>query len=1056
MYGETISFFLETKWTRKSKTPLALLTALFFSLYTGTVIGAEQLLCDPGFESSIATGTFSTSGCWKPASAGGGTYAGVTTTAAHSGNNGLWIATGAETWSYWCRPYQRGTASAGQIYTAKAWIRTPSGESWIDNSLACVRIEFLDSSESILKAKNSAGITTANSAWSEYSVTSDAAPANTTSVRFICNIEKPSGVSGVSVANFDDTYLELTAETTPTPTITPTPPTIPTPIPSPTPKISPTPTATSAPTATPTSIVTPTPRATETIPMQTPSPAPTQFPTPVASPTISQTPTLIPAPTPTPRVTPTAATTPSPTPSVSPTPTITPQATATPTPPATPKPTPSPTPTASPTPANDPVDLAYQHLSEVMDKFHNAFDVYTDQDAGGNHFYPSGWMGATETVSYNGNWTEDYYGGTSCIKIQLTFPTNESKWVGIYWQDPENNWGTQTVGGYDLSGATKITFRAKGENGGEKIEFYAGGITGNNPDSLKKTYAGTGTITTLSDSWKEYTIDLTSQDLSHVIGGFGWSANSDNNPNGATFYLDNIQYNKSRLDEPRFLVSYETLSLTDPDRYIKNACHIYDNALALIAFLKRGTSDDLWRAKILANAFVYALQHDRSYTDTGERRLRNAYMSGDLKDNSSGFARLPGWWNPEKGKKGGWDEDKYNVSTYTGNMAWAMIALLSYYEQQGGSAYLDAAKELGEWIYSKTYDTRCTGGYNGGYEGWEKTDTNPDGPTQVQWKSTEHNIDVYVAFMRIYDITKDSKWKDRALHAKSFVEAMWDEERAKWDKGHFWTGTYDDGCKKNEGDEQQPEDTSTWGLLALRNASKHGEGIGWVEKNCYVNADGFKGFDFNTDKDHVWFEGTAHMALAYQVLGSAGSSSTYLSELRKAQTTATNNNGKGIVAASHDGLTTGFKNINDKDWLYYSRLHVGATAWFIFAEKGYNPYWGITTEETATPAPSPTPSPAVCKAEKIEATPNRISLKKKKRTTASVSVTGNGGCPVEGQVVTATINTGKKYLSVSPMSTTTDENGNAEFAIRAKNKTGAAVVTLTSGNLMASIIVKVR
>ena len=51
---------------------------------------------------------------------------------------------------------------------------------------------------------------------------------------------------------------------------------------------------------------------------------------------------------------------------------------------------------------------------------------------------------------------------------------------------PENNWGTHTTGGYDLSGATKITFWAKGEKGGEQIEFFAGGITGDNPDSLEK------------------------------------------------------------------------------------------------------------------------------------------------------------------------------------------------------------------------------------------------------------------------------------------------------------------------------------------------------------------------------------------------------------------------------------------------------------------------------------------------------------------------------------------------------------------------------------------
>ena len=43
--------------------------------------------------------------------------------------------------------------------------------------------------------------------------------------------------------------------------------------------------------------------------------------------------------------------------------------------------------------------------------------------------------------------------------------------------------------------------------------------------------------------------------------------------------------------------------------------------------------------------------------------------------------------------------------------------------------------------------------------------------------------------------------------------------------------------------------------------------LGWAEQHCYTQADGFKGFDFNDDKDGVWFEGTAQMAVAYQMAG---------------------------------------------------------------------------------------------------------------------------------------------------------------------------------------------
>jgi hypothetical protein len=184
---------------------------------------------------------------------------------------------------------------------------------------------------------------------------------------------------------------------------------------------------------------------------------------------------------------------------------------------------------------------AYEHLCEVMDRCHTAFYVYANQDDGCNHFYPSGRMGDRSAISFDSNWTSDVHSGDSCIKI--TFAAKGSNWAGIYWLEPENNWGSTPDGGYDLTGATKITFWARGENGGEQIEFFAGGVTGSHPDSFPKT--STGSIT-LTRSWQEYAIDLTGLDLSHVIGGFGWITNDSYNPNGAIFYLDDIAYDKAR------------------------------------------------------------------------------------------------------------------------------------------------------------------------------------------------------------------------------------------------------------------------------------------------------------------------------------------------------------------------------------------------------------------------------------------------------------------------------------------------------------------------------
>lgn len=562
----------------------------------------------------------------------------------------------------------------------------------------------------------------------------------------------------------------------------------------------------------------------------------------------------------------------------------------------------------------------YTHLYEVMDKYHQTFDVYTDQDAGGNHYFPSGWMGDLGAIQFDGRWKDNPYSGDSCIKI--TFLARGDNWAGIYWQNPENNWGTVPNGGYNLTGATKLTFWGRSEKGKVYIEFFVGGITGPYPDSLPRT--PTFQIFELSETWKKYNIDLRGKNLSHVIGGFGWATNTIENPNSATFYLDDIQYDLQRPNELRLLCSYETIpSENDFDKVMKNVAFTYDNAVAMLALMARGTAEDWQRARLLADAFVYAQQNDRYYTDG---RLRNAYMCGDLIDHAVvetfGKAKLPGWWDEQAQK---WFEDAFQVGSHTGNMAWVMLALLTYYEAKGGEEYLNAALSLGEWIVKETKDPESPFGYTAGYERWEPN------PTKLTYKSTEHNIDVYTAFLKACNITGDNVWKERAIHALLFLHTMWDDS-----EGHFWIGTLDDGKTPWTHPDAQPMDVNSWGLMALDNAQKHGRGITWVENNTAVETLGFSGFDFNPDKDGIWWEGTGQMVIVYQILGDEQKAELYLNQLRDVQMNGENSNGKGIIAATPDGITTGLY-IGDNPWLYYSRLHVAATSWYLFAERRFNP-----------------------------------------------------------------------------------------------------------------------
>ena len=588
------------------------------------------------------------------------------------------------------------------------------------------------------------------------------------------------------------------------------------------------------------------------------------------------------------------------------------------------------------------LENAYSHLYEVMDQYNHSFDVYTDSDAGGNHYISSGWMGDRGDISFNANCTKNPHSGTTCIEIIYSAERSLGyDWASIYWQYPKGNWGDKGEG-YDLSGASKLSFWARGEQGGEKAEFKVGGINRSSYHKPNRPYQDSfGPITrtvALTQEWREYTIDLNGEDLTNVIGGFCWATNFESNLRGCTIYLDDIKFDKERLYGKRFLNSY-IVTASEKELALRNAAFTYDNALALLCFILRDTPEDRKRAKILADAFVRVQENEKGFKDG---RLRNAYRSGDIIDKHTAKQLLPSWWDSDRQK---WFEDMYQISTHTGNLAWVMIALLEYYDKYGGDRYLESAQRLGDWIVANTFEDDSIDGYSGGGEGWNTDETN--NYHQLSWKSTEHNIDAYVAFMRLYGATMDIIWKERALHAKRFVQKMWNEQ-----KNHFMVGTQADGATINT--DVLPLDVNTWGLLALGEQERFGIGIDWALSSCKSNhvcpnQPSFEGFDFNDDKDGVWFEGTAQMALALKMIEREKEAKKYLSELEKAQVESKNNNCKGIVAACHDPITTGIwlstvdenGNPDKVEWFYYNRLHVGATAWYIFAKEEYNPFWGI-------------------------------------------------------------------------------------------------------------------
>ena len=554
--------------------------------------------------------------------------------------------------------------------------------------------------------------------------------------------------------------------------------------------------------------------------------------------------------------------------------------------------------------------------------------VYNDYVDGRNYFTQRAFIGDNTKVNVPpmDEAAGNAYSGKTCIAAGLDF--SKHAWGGYMFVNgvlkpgqntPDLDFGDDPHAKVDLMGAKKLVFYAKGENGGERIEFLAGGLGKDEFGNITNPYPDSDKVSlgyvTLTKSWTRYEIDLLNADMSRIGCGFAWVTSRDNNlgHNSVKFYLDDISYDCG--NRVMFLKSYASAAVDETNQYmINNFAYLYDNAAAVITLTRAGM---VAQARQIADAIAYAAEHDRFYKDG---RVRNAYANGNPKNYngwhtsaSDNFARMCGYYDAKTGK---WYEDYYSVSTSTGNAAWAVMALCDIYaDSPGHSEYLAAARQIADFILTLKSDT---GGFTGGYEGFEPN------ARKVGYKSTEHNIDLIAAFRKLTDLTGEAKYRDASAYARNFVLSMYDSG-----KNCFYTGTKDDG--KTISTDPLPIDTNTWSVLTLGSSGIPFEKVmAFVENMMAVG----EGYDFNDDKDGVWFEGTAQAALAYKQLGKDGDYLRILDFLNKNAAPD-----GSIIAADHDGVSTGFKvSGSDLDWKYFKRQHLGATAWLAFAQLGVNPF----------------------------------------------------------------------------------------------------------------------
>ncbi|WP_051827656.1 hypothetical protein [Streptomyces bicolor] len=390
-----------------------------------------------------------------------------------------------------------------------------------------------------------------------------------------------------------------------------------------------------------------------------------------------------------------------------------------------------------------------------------------------------------------------------------------------------------------------------------------------------------------------------------------------------------------------------TQSYTDQAGLFSTA-FTYDNALAILAHLAARTADGRERAVGLGDALLYAQAHDPAHDDG---RLRQAYNVGpytfyDGSRQPDGFVRADGTVNV--GTQFGF------TGTAVGDMAWAGIALSALARRTGERRFLYGAVRIGEWIERNGRTDEPLGGYKFGVNGANE---------KLPFTSTEHNTDLVCLFGRLARLTGDGVWNERRARARDFVERMWEA-----DGGFFYTGT-NDGATVNTS--PVPEDTQTWTHLAL-DSRAHARSLDWAarelavvdhaeRRNSTVPAgQPYEGVTFSSagllanedapiadgqpkpNRNGVWFEGTAHLALALRERRGRGDEARarrLVGSVERAQDLLGGGQTvggralperSGVVAASSP-LDTGF------GFGYYPYRHTGATAWYLMAAARANP-----------------------------------------------------------------------------------------------------------------------
>ena len=125
--------------------------------------------------------------------------------------------------------------------------------------------------------------------------------------------------------------------------------------------------------------------------------------------------------------------------------------------------------------------------------------------------------------------------GVPQIVTRVSYAPGPRSWGGVAWEYPFGDARSPLC--LSLLGAREVSFLARGEVGGEVVQFRSGGTPGKYSDTFVVAQ-----VVSLTADWRAYRIELLGENLSSVVSAFGWAAEAyDNGGRPITFYLADLQ-----------------------------------------------------------------------------------------------------------------------------------------------------------------------------------------------------------------------------------------------------------------------------------------------------------------------------------------------------------------------------------------------------------------------------------------------------------------------------------------------------------------------------------